>query len=520
MDVRITAALFIGAVLLVGAIVLISGTSTVSNVVQEPPILPAKYDLRNVDGKCYITPVKTQAGTLPDGQADISNTVGTCWAFAACAAFESNLLLQEIVSDPASPAANLSVWHMGNWNGYNHPVYVYNSDPMPNSTLSIGYTETKPVIRGWGGDHRYATDYLISGKGPVLDQYAPFPLDDMQGKKNLTKPPEHLPVSYMLRETIVLHRPDYSTDEEFRTAVKYALIKYGALVSFQYAHPSTYPGTEETTIFNRTSNNYYFDGTGDELCPASLNHAVTIAGWDDTRRIQGAPEPGAWLIKNSMGTEFGDNGYFWISYADTVFLKDNDFAVAFVADSGEGYDTTRRYETSAGALSNTSTEPYEISWDYLSDGFATAGDESWACARFIAEENADLRAVGFITLNRNETVTVAIYGRWDEIGTRPDPARLLLSERISVPEQGYHLIDLKQQIQLNRGEEFVIALGFAARNNETDIIDPLVYVAANAPQPNKTFRSPSDPGGGQGVWEDYSNLHNGTIFYVQGFTAA
>ena len=45
----------------------------------------------------------------------------------------------------------------------------------------------------------------------------------------------------------------------------------------------------------------------------TLNHAVTLIGWDDSKS--------AWLIKNSWGTGWGDTcgfgterGYMWISY--------------------------------------------------------------------------------------------------------------------------------------------------------------------------------------------------------------
>lgn len=38
----------------------------------------------------------------------------------------------------------------------------------------------------------------------------------------------------------------------------------------------------------------------------SVTHAVTLVGWNDDKQ--------AWLIKNSWGTNWGDNGYMWIGY--------------------------------------------------------------------------------------------------------------------------------------------------------------------------------------------------------------
>lgn len=50
------------------------------------------------------------------------------------------------------------------------------------------------------------------------------------------------------------------------------------------------------------------------------DHAITIVGWDDNyNKANFANEPknnGAYIVLNSWGSEFGDNGYYYISYDD------------------------------------------------------------------------------------------------------------------------------------------------------------------------------------------------------------
>ena len=50
----------------------------------------------------------------------------------------------------------------------------------------------------------------------------------------------------------------------------------------------------------------YTGGVFQETLAGSLNHAVVITGWSDQR--------GAWRIKNSWGTRWGENGFMWIDY--------------------------------------------------------------------------------------------------------------------------------------------------------------------------------------------------------------
>jgi cathepsin L len=50
----------------------------------------------------------------------------------------------------------------------------------------------------------------------------------------------------------------------------------------------------------------YASGVFNQNDTGNVNHAVTLVGWDDDKQ--------AWLIKNSWGTGWGDQGYMWIRY--------------------------------------------------------------------------------------------------------------------------------------------------------------------------------------------------------------
>lgn len=79
------------------------------------------------------------------------------------------------------------------------------------------------------------------------------------------------------------------------TQIKEALCRYGAIsCSIQATQLfEDYAGG----IFKQTPSNYTNPGT---------NHAVVIIGWDDSKN--------AWLVRNSWGTYWGEDGYAWVDY--------------------------------------------------------------------------------------------------------------------------------------------------------------------------------------------------------------
>jgi C1A family cysteine protease len=80
------------------------------------------------------------------------------------------------------------------------------------------------------------------------------------------------------------------------TEIKQAIYTYGAVGAAVYVNQ----------FFQ-----YYTAGVFDRCQKKAKypNHMVQLVGWDDNKGQQGA-----WLLKNSWGTAWGENGFMWIAY--------------------------------------------------------------------------------------------------------------------------------------------------------------------------------------------------------------
>jgi C1A family cysteine protease/fibronectin type 3 domain-containing protein len=332
--------------------------------------LPSRYDLREQN---RLTPVRDQDG------------YGTCWAYATYGSLESCELTK------TGTAWDFSENNIVNWAANNY-------DPIPN----VGE-------RGWNGaDYLQSTAYLTGWFGPVAEADDPYPNPGTWQPKPVLR---HIQEVYFL--------PD-RTGPLDNDIIKSAVMQYGAVYTTMYI---------DLAYFNSSKTAYYYDG------PESLPiHAVCIVGWDDNYPKDNfsnkPPGNGAFIIRNSWGSSWGEKGYFYISYYDTQIGKYN---VVFVAgEDVTNYTQVYQYDP-LGATGYTG-------WTNVTT--------AWFKNVFTAYGNEKINAVGFYTPVANSTYSLYVYVNDTQARTK--------SGTISIA--GFHTIVLDNLVQVGAGQKFSIAV--------------------------------------------------------------
>ncbi|MCP4600966.1 MAG: hypothetical protein GY847_10645 [Proteobacteria bacterium] len=124
-------------------------------------------------------------------------------------------------------------------------------------------------------------------------------------------------------------------------------------------------GPVSAGIYSTPFFHHYRGGIFDEFASHHVtNHAINIVGWDDKK--------GAWLVRNSWGRYWGENGYAWVAYGSNSIGSHAAYAVASECDSGSR-DGKGRFWTRRLKVKNSSSTPIKLSLRYLiyrgSDGW-------------------------------------------------------------------------------------------------------------------------------------------------------
>jgi len=190
-------------------------------------------------------------------------------------------------------------------------------------------------------------------------------------------------------------------------------------MAFYYHWSGVYDDSTYGTIYD-----YY-------PCSEYANHLVSIIGWDDA-----VPHPntghlgtGAWLVKNSWGTGWGNSGYFWLAY-DSSSMTD----IAYLEYGDYDANETVYYWDEAG---------WVIDAGYLDTS-------AWMASIFTSGQDGDLTHVDFWTTSNN--AQYELYVLDGSFGSQ------LASQTGTCAESGYYSIPLDTPISLSNGQQFTVAV--------------------------------------------------------------
>ncbi len=277
----------------------------VGDTTKEDKAIPSSYDLRNVDGKNYVSPVGNQGN------------MGLCWTFGTTGAAESYLLKKGDTS-------------------YNGSSTLFSQRQIDYATANNGIKDYKSEYKsfidrglGDGGNFYVSTVALANGvslynsnnfKAYSDTDYEKMELMDVlsYGKSDYeVNGTINMPINAYRASDDNLTADEKVKRENYLNSVKSYLMKYGA------AYVSTYMGCSHN---DSTLNSTLIDAYA---CSFTGGHAMSIIGWDDdieykycvsnnqhysynSNCSEVVSGKGVWIIKNSWGNY--NTPYLYLTY--------------------------------------------------------------------------------------------------------------------------------------------------------------------------------------------------------------
>lgn len=414
---------------------LAANTGAEESNLRQASSLPSKYDLRD---NGLATSIKDQGVT------------GACWAFAAIKASESNSMLKNITSKQNTDfSENHLTWY--SYSGITDNSSSMYGDGITPVSISSGIlhifpwtdNSSSPTSYDIGGNALTAVSTLAQWSGIETEDKAPFTAANYQEESDMAD--SMAAKGNSIRYDSVAHLQNAECyDNSSRTQIKNALIEHGALDISMFYDES---GFETGTLSGKSFYQKTYSGT---MAQRMANHCVTIIGWDDNyskSNFRNTPSGnGAWLIANSYGEEYNDNGYFWLSYYEPSICDIYTFDVEPVSN----YDNNYQYDAIGYGdvvyIKNTNIKGANV---------------------FTADSGSvqTLKAVSFYTITDKQAYTIEIYKNVS--GNSPAKGTLVKKCTTSgtAALSGYHTVPLDSSCELDPGEKFSVVITYKYKSS-------------------------------------------------------
>lgn len=321
--------------------------------------------------------------------------LGTCWAFASLTAIETTFMPEE--------------------------VYDFSEDHMSlNNSFNLNQME--------GGKYNMAMAYLASWTGPVYEEEDPY--GDGYSPEGLTS-------AFHVQEIQIIPSKDLE-------GIKKAVFLYGGVQSSLYM-PLGYTYESSSEYYDAEHCAYYHVGN------EKANHDVVIVGWDDSypaANFSTQPEgDGAFICVNSWGEEFGEEGFFYVSYYDSGIGVYN--MVYTKIENNDNYDNIYQSDLCGwvGQLG------YNREYGYFANVYT-------------AKQNEMLEAVGFYATTPGTEYEVYIVE--DFVDEQSMSGRQKVAEG-SFVNAGYYTVELDKTVYLPEQSRYAIVVYINSPSSEGPI---------------------------------------------------
>ena len=337
----------------------------------------------NSEGVSDVPPSYDLRTRLRVSEVRNQGNYGTCWAFAAISALESSLM----------PEENLlfSVDHMSMSNSFNVNQYD-------------------------GGEYTMGMAYLAAWQGPVYEKDDPY--GDGATDESLS------PVKHV-QEIRIIDGKDYQ-------GIKEAVFKYGGVQTSLYSNISSSKGNSK--YFNKDTNAYCYMGS------EKPNHDVVIIGWDDNYPKENfnvdLEGDGAFICQNSWGNEFGDDGFFYVSYYDTNIGTHNEVYTG--VENTDNYDNIYQSDL-CGWVGKMGYDKEDM---YGANVFTATSDQNIKAASFYATAS-DTSYELYIVNDFKDEYSFA--------------GRKKVAEG-TLENAGYYTIKFDEEVPVTEGERYAVVL--------------------------------------------------------------